>query len=61
MQCDVPKNASGEYVSTPALATDMLWYAKAEQKAAGKPEEEAKNVVLCPQITPYQGSERQVT
>lgn len=36
------KNASGEYVSTPAVATDMLSYAKAEQKAAGKPEEEAK-------------------
>lgn len=36
------KNASGEYVSTPAVATDMLTYAKAEQKAAGKPEEEAK-------------------
>ncbi|KIW36100.1 hypothetical protein, variant [Exophiala oligosperma] len=36
------KNASGEYVSTPAVATDMLTYAKAEQRAAGKPEEEAK-------------------
>jgi hypothetical protein len=36
------KNASGEYVSTPAVATDMLSYAKAQQKAIEKPEEEAK-------------------
>lgn len=36
------RNASGEYVSTPAVATDMLSYAQAEQRAAGKPEEEAK-------------------
>ena len=36
------QNATGQYVSTPATAYDMLSYIKAEQVAAGKPEEDAK-------------------
>lgn len=36
------KNASGQYVGTPAVAKDMLSYVKAEQSAAGKAEEDAK-------------------
>lgn len=36
------RNASGEYVSIPAVATDTLSYAKAGQRAAGKPKEKAK-------------------
>jgi pimeloyl-ACP methyl ester carboxylesterase len=36
------QNASGQYVSTPAVAQDMLSYIKAEQNVAGKPEEDAK-------------------
>jgi pimeloyl-ACP methyl ester carboxylesterase len=36
------ENGRGQYVSTPAVAQDMLSYIKAEQKAAGKNETDAK-------------------
>jgi pimeloyl-ACP methyl ester carboxylesterase len=36
------KNGSEIYISTPLVAQDMLAYAKAEQKAAGKPEADAE-------------------
>jgi pimeloyl-ACP methyl ester carboxylesterase len=36
------KNRSGIYISTPLVAQDMLTYAKAEQKAAGKSEADAE-------------------
>jgi pimeloyl-ACP methyl ester carboxylesterase len=36
------KNGTEIYISTPLVAQDMLTYAKAEQKATGKPEADAK-------------------
>jgi pimeloyl-ACP methyl ester carboxylesterase len=36
------RSGNASFVSTPAVAHDMLTYAMAEQKAAGKPAEEAK-------------------
>jgi hypothetical protein len=36
------QNGKGQYVSTPAVAQDMLSYIKAEQSAAGKNETDAK-------------------
>ena len=38
----IRQDESGKYISTPAVAQDMLSYAKAEQTAAGKPEADAK-------------------
>ncbi|KIW12401.1 hypothetical protein PV08_09678 [Exophiala spinifera] len=35
-------NTSGLHISTPAVAQDMLMFAKAEQRFKGKPEDEAK-------------------
>lgn len=36
------KDTKAKYISTPAVAQDLLAYAKAESKAIGEPEEEAK-------------------
>ncbi|KAF9891822.1 hypothetical protein FE257_003306 [Aspergillus nanangensis] len=36
------KNTNAKYISTPAVAQDLLTYAQAENKALGKPESEAK-------------------
>ncbi|KAL4894958.1 Alpha/Beta hydrolase protein [Aspergillus ambiguus] len=36
------KNTAAKYISTPAVAQDLLTYAQAENKALGEPEEEAK-------------------
>lgn len=35
-------NSSGLHISTPAVAQDMLTFAKAEQRLAGKPEDQAE-------------------
>ena len=35
-------NKTEQYISTPAVAQDMLTFAKAEQRLAGKPEDEAE-------------------
>jgi pimeloyl-ACP methyl ester carboxylesterase len=38
----IRQDESGKYISTPAVAQDMLSYTRAEQTAAGKPEADAK-------------------